>query len=178
MIQKWTKLSSEVFHENKWWKGIHDRFRLPNGKEGDYFYMSTPGGVAIIPIDNDGKILFLRQYRYIFDRESLECPAGGVKPGRSELETAKFELIEETGMRAGILKEVGGFAVGSGLLDEMAKVFIAKELSPAFAEKDETEEFEIVRLSPDEIDALILNGEIWDGFAISAWTIAKPHLKI
>ncbi|HBR80113.1 TPA: hypothetical protein DEA21_00455 [Candidatus Uhrbacteria bacterium] len=176
-IAKWTKLSSEVFHENKWWKGIHDRFRLPNGKEGDYYYMSTPGGVSIIPVDTDGKILFLRQYRYIFDQESLECPAGGVKPGNSELETAKAELIEETGKKAEFFDEVGRFAVGSGLLDEMTKVFVARNLSPAFAEKDETEEFELVRLTPEEVDEAILRGEIWDGFSISAWAIAKPYLK-
>ncbi|HBK34190.1 TPA: hypothetical protein DEP34_04075 [Candidatus Uhrbacteria bacterium] len=177
MIQSWKQLSSKTVHENPWWKYQLDEFELPNGAKGEYHYMKTRGSVAIIAIDAGGKILLHRQYRYIFDRESLECPAGGIKPDQTPREAATAELAEEIGVRAKILEEVGSFAVGTGLLDDVVKVFIAKDLSFMTSEKDETEEFEHMRLSPEEIDTAIFRGEMWDGVSISAWAIAKLFFK-
>lgn len=177
-LAKWTKLSSEVFHENKWWKGIHDRFRLPNGKEGDYYFMSTLGAVLVVGIDADGKVLLHRQYRYLFDRESLELPCGGIKPGQTIEAAALTEFSEETGFKPNKLKKVGEFASNDSLFDEMVHVFVGSDLVPTVSEKDETENFELVRLLPNEIDATIVNGGIWDGLVIAGWTIAKPYLKI
>jgi len=176
MLQKWTKLSSEVFHENKWWQGIHDRFRLPNGKEGDYFYIKTPGGVLIVAQDSEGKILMHREYRYLIDKISLSFPGGGVKIGQSPLEAAVAELAEEVGV-SGNIKEVGFFAANCGLTDEIDKVFVASDLEPILAKKDETEDFELVRLSINEVEMAIANGEIWNAFDLAGWVIAKPHLS-
>lgn len=176
-LQKWIKLSSEVFHENKWWQGIHDRFRLPNGKEGDYFYMKTPGSVFVIPIDVDGKIIFIRQYRYLADRESLEFVAGGIKPGKTPEETAQAELAEEIGFTAGDLKEIGNFEPCNGLLSETCHVFVARDLKPTFAEPDETEDIKTEKYSLDEAEKIISSGEVWYGMALAAWTLVKPYLK-
>jgi ADP-ribose pyrophosphatase len=177
MLQKWQKISSEVFHENKWWKGIHDRFRLPNGKEGDYFYIKTSGGVLIVAQDSEGKILMHREYRYLIDKISLSFPGGGVKIGQSPLEAAVTELAEEVGV-SGNIKEVGFFAANCGLTDEIDKVFVASDLEPILAEKDETEDFELVRLSINEVEMAIINGEIWNAFDLAGWVVAKPYLKV
>jgi len=177
MLQKWQKLSSEVFHENKWWQGIHDRFRLPNGKEGDYFYMDTPGAVMIIAVDDNGKILLHRQYRYLFDKVSLELPCGGIKPSQTVEEAALAELAEETGYSAKKLEKIGQFATANALMNEVGHVFLAQDLELSDAKKDETEDFESVRLTPEEIDEAIKTGEIWCGFTIIGWTLAKPYLK-
>jgi len=176
-LQKWIKLSSEVFHENKWWKGVHDRFQMSNGKEGDYFYIKTPGGVLIVAQDSDGKILMHREYRYLFDKVGLSFPGGGIKLGQSPIEAATAELAEETGM-SGNLKEVGFFAANGGLIDETDRVFVALYLKEtSLIEKDETEEFEALRLTIDEVETAIANGEIWNAFDLAGWVIAKPHLK-
>jgi len=177
MVKKWLKLSSEVFHENKWWKGIHDRFRLPNGKEGDYFYMKTPGSVFVIPVDDDGKVIFIRQYRYVADKESLEFVAGGIKPGKTPEETAQAELAEEIGFVAGDLKEIGTFEPCNGLLSETCHVFVAKDLKSAVATPDETEQIVIEKYSIDEAEKIIVSGEVWDGMALASWVLAKPYLK-
>ena len=176
-ITKWTKLSSEVFHENKWWKGIHDRFRLPNGKEGDYYYLKTPGSVFVVPVDREGKIVFIRQYRYLADKESLEFVAGGIKPGQSPEETARAELSEEIGMQAGRLEEIGSFEPCNGLISELCHVFIASDFELGQTNPEETESIEIEKYSFEEAKKIISSGQVWDGMALAAWTLAKPHLK-
>lgn len=177
MLKKWTRLSSEVFHENKWWRGVHDRFRLPNGKEGDYFYMSKLDPVAIVAVDSDGKILMHKQYRYLFDKESLEFPCGSSKSGQTIEEAAVAELTEETGFRPRKLKKIGQFSTANALMTETCHVFLANELEPFQAEKDETEDFQSFKLTQEEIDSAIASREIWCGFTIAAWNIAKPYLK-
>lgn len=175
-LGRWQKLSSEVFHENKWWKGVHDRFRLPNGKEGDYFYMKTPGSVFVVPVDKEGKIVLIRQYRYLADKESLEFVAGGVKPGQTTEDTALAELLEEVGARAGELKEIGSFEPCNGLIKEACHVFIAGDLEFSEANPEETESIKIERYSFEETDKIFSSGEVWDGMALAAWTLAKSHL--
>ena len=176
-LEKWQKLSSEVFHGNKWWKGIHDRFRLPNGKEGDYFYMKTPGSVFVFPIDADEKIILVRQYRYLADKESLEIVGGGIKPGRSSVDAVRAEMAEEIGIEAENLEEVGSFEPCNGLISELSHVFVARSLKPIIDHPDETEEIIIEKYSLDDFEKRIFSGEIWDGMTLAAWAIAKPYLK-
>ncbi|MFH1253210.1 MAG: NUDIX hydrolase [Candidatus Uhrbacteria bacterium] len=176
-LQKWVKLSSEVFHENKWWQGICDRFRLPNGKEGNYYYVSVLGTVMIVAVNFEGKILLHRQYRYLFDKISLELPCGGIKPSQNPETAAQAELAEETGFSAKVLKKIGYFLSSNGLTNQVCHVFLARDLFPAVTEKDETEDFEAVTMSPQEIDQAIISGEIDDGLVIASWTLAKPYLK-
>ncbi|MFH1253211.1 MAG: NUDIX hydrolase [Candidatus Uhrbacteria bacterium] len=175
-LEKWTKLSSEVFHKNKWWQGLHDRFRLPNGKEGDYFYTKTPGAVMIIAVDNNGKVLLHRQYRYLFDKESLELPCGGIKPGQTTEEAARAELAEETNFQAETMEFIGTCGTAPALMKEIFYVFLAKGLSPVLVEKDDTEFFDQVRMSPNEIDSAIQSGEIFCSPTITGWVLAKPFL--
>jgi len=177
MLQKWTKLSSEVFHENKWWQGIHDRFRLPNGKEGDYFYMETFGGVGVVPIDEHGKIILVRQYRYLFDRVSLSFPGGGVKKGQTPEIAAAVELAEETNLKADKLTKIGFYNPYIGAVKENYYLFLATGLSSNILASDETEEIELVRLSPEEISEAIIKGEIWDDQTIANWWLAQNFLK-
>jgi 8-oxo-dGTP pyrophosphatase MutT (NUDIX family) len=111
------------------------------------------------------------------DRESLELPCGGVKNGHTYEETAKHELEEEAGFIARDWYKVGEFNPYNGITDELCRVFIAKNLSEVPPTPDETEEFEIVSLTPDEADARITTGTIWDGMTIAAWNIAKSRIS-
>ncbi len=131
----------------------------------------------VVPILNDGRIVFVNQYRYLNDRESLELPCGGVKDGHTYEETAKHELEEEVGFIARDWYKVGEFNPYNGITDELCRVFIAKNLSEVPPTPDETEEFEIITLMPDEVDARITTGTIWDGMTIAAWNIAKSHIS-
>jgi ADP-ribose pyrophosphatase len=175
-LKTWKKISEVVLFRNSWWIYKKDETELPNGKRGEYHYVHTNGSSMVIPVQNDGKIVFVRQYRYLNNRESLELPCGGVKEGYTYEETAKHELEEEAGFITRDLNWIGEFNPYNGVTDELCRIFIAKELTEVTPIPDETEEFEIVVLPPDEVDLLISNGTIWDGMTITSWNIAKSSL--
>ncbi len=175
-LKTWKKISEAVLFHNSWWTYKKDETELPSGKRGEYHYVHTNGASMVVPVLNDGRIVFVNQYRYLNDRESLELPCGGVKDGHTYEETAKHELEEEAGFIASDWYKAGEFNPYNGITDELCRVFIAKNLTEVLPTPDETEEFEIVSLAPDEVNARITTGRIWDGMTIAAWNIAKSHI--
>jgi 8-oxo-dGTP pyrophosphatase MutT (NUDIX family) len=176
-MKAYKPISKSVLYKNPWWRYCLDKVELPSGNIGDYHYMLTNGSSMVVPVESDGTLLLVRQYRYTGKRDSIEFPCGGLKDGATHEQTARDELVEETGFVAGQLEEVGDFNPCNGLLDEICKVYVARNLTFAGARPDETESLELVRLSAAEIDEYILNGTIWDGMTIAAWAIAKPFLR-
>lgn len=177
-LKPWKRLSESVLFKNLWWTYKRDEFELPTGRRGEYHYVHTNGASMVIPVMSDGKILAVKQYRYLCERESIEFPCGSVKDGSDYAETASHELAEETGFSAKRVTLVGKFNPYNGVTDEMCHVYVAHDLYRVECVPDETEEFELLPLSPDEIDRLIRDGEIWDGMSLAAWQIAKPKVNL
>ena len=176
-IKHWKKLSTTIKHKNDWWNYQIDKYLFPTGKEGEYHYVHTSGSAFIIPILDNGKIILVKQYRYLNDRISLEFPGGGIKEGQKPKDIARKELIEETGFK-GDLEKVGIFNPYNGITDEICHVFVARNLKPSNEEtKDEFEEFEIANLSIKEIDEKIRCNEIYDGMTMASWALARGHLS-
>lgn len=175
-LPKWKKLSQKELYKNPWWVYRQDSFQLQNGEIGDYFYVHTNGASMIIPVLDDGRLVMVRQYRYLCDTESLEFPCGGVKGGSDYAQTATCELAEEAGYAAGEWEMVGQFNPYNGVTNEMCRVYVARKLRDVVAQGDPTEEFEKVYLSPEEFEARIKSGEIWDGMSLAGWMLARPHI--
>ncbi len=153
-----------------------DKYILPNGKEAEYHFVHTPGSVFIIPICDDGKIMMIKQYRYLNDRVSLELPGGGMKEGIDRDECAHNELIEETGCD-GELEYIGYFNPYSGITDELCHVYIARKLLPSKRSlPDESEEFEVLRLSRDEVEYKIITNEIFNGMTMASWAMGEGKI--
>ncbi len=172
-LQRWKTLAKHIVRQNPWWRYRMDEFLLPNGRTGEYHYVQTNGSSMVVPVGADGRLLLVNQYRYLLDRESLEFPCGSVKDGSTYDRTAREELTEETGFSAGSLLGVGEFDPYNGVTDEMCRVYVATALQFVGGAPDETEEFELVWLSPGELDERIASGVIWDGMTIAAWAIAR-----
>ncbi|MGA2297723.1 MAG: NUDIX hydrolase [FCB group bacterium] len=170
MLKKPKQISSEIRLTNPYWDYNIDLYESPNGKEYEYHYVHSRGASFVIPKKHNTFVL-IRQYRYLNRRESLEFPGGGIKPGKSDLETAIDELSEEAGYKAGSIKKIGEFNPYNGVTDEICSVFLAEGLLETKSKPDETEEFEIVELTKDEINAMIKSGEIWDGMTLAAWSL-------
>jgi ADP-ribose pyrophosphatase len=170
-------LSKKVVFRNPWWKYCCDQIELPSGKSGEFHYVLTGGSSMTVPVTEEGKLVLVRQYRYTGKRDSIEFPCGGLKEGASHEETARSELVEETGFLAGYLQPVGGFNPCNGLLDEICRVYIARGLRHVGARPDETEAFELLRLTVGEVEGFIRDGRIWDGMTMAAWALAKPRLR-
>lgn len=176
MLRRWKRVETRVLGENPWWTYQMDKFEIPDGLLGEYHYVHTKGSSMVIPVMNDGTTVLVNQFRYLGDRESLEFPCGSVQDGRSYLETAQLELQEETGYRAGDIREIGQFNPYNGVTDEMCKVFLARQLQPAAAKPDATEEFELVYCTAQQADDMVRNKAIWDGMTLAAWMLVRHEI--
>ena len=176
VFEPWKTILSEAMFSTPWMSVYHNMFELPNGKKGNYYYVHTNGSSLIVPITDSGKILMIRQYRYLFDEVSIEIPCGGIKDGQNEAETARSELIEETGYNCKSLKRVGKFVPYNGISDEVCHVFIATGLYFVGEKPDDTEQIETFEADIEEIDRMIQKGKITDGMSIAGWTLAKPYV--
>jgi 8-oxo-dGTP pyrophosphatase MutT (NUDIX family) len=170
-LRHWKRLSGRTVHTNPYWEYRCDEFELPSGVRGQYHYAHTHGAVMVIPVGGDGRIAMVRQYRYLVGGDSLEFVCGGVREGDTFEKTAREELAQEAGLRAERWTEVGSFVPFNGICDETCLVYQATGLSPAEAEPDETEEFERVQVTPEEIARMIGGGEIRDGMTLAAWAL-------
>ena len=176
-LKPWKKIAESTLFKNPWWTYKRDEFELPSGKSGEYHYVHTNGSSMVIAIMSDGKVLTVKQYRYLCGKESIEFPCGSVKDESSYDETAWHELAEETGYSAKRLFLAGEFNPYNGVTDEMCHVYIARELNHVGGTPDETEEFELLPLTAEEIDRNIKEGIIWDGMTIAAWHIVKQKVS-
>jgi len=149
-LRPWKQKSETVVLRNPWWTYKRDEFELPSGKKGEYHYVHTNGSSMVIPVLGDGRMLAVKQYRYLCARESIEFPCGSVKDGSDHEQTARQELAEETGYSAGELRLAGEFNPYNGVTDEMCRVFVARDLRHVGGTPDETEEFEEVPLSSED----------------------------
>ncbi len=175
-LPRWTRIGTTVRFRNPWWTYKLDSFRLPSGDEGEYHYVHTNGSSLIVPVHADGRLVFVNQFRYLCERESLEFPCGGVKDGHTYDDTATQELEEEAGLIAREWMVAGEFNPYNGVTNEICRVYIARELSSVPSKPDETEEFEILRLTPEEVEARMISGVIWDGMTLAAWSIVRHHV--
>jgi ADP-ribose pyrophosphatase len=173
----WKRIRLISEKKNPWWAYRHDEVRLPNGKRGEYHYVHVNGSSMVIPLTGAGDVIMVNQFRYLCNRESVEFPCGSVKDGSTYDETARLELAEETGYSAGRMIPAGEFNPYNGVTDEMCHIYVAVGLTPVHAERDETEEFEIVRCTADGVDRKIADGELWDGMSLAAWMLAAPTVR-
>lgn len=170
-LHEWSKRGEETLHRNPWWSYKRDRVTLPSGDAGEYHYVQTPGSVMIVPVEEDGRFVLVRQYRYLNRRESLEFPAGGIKAGQDTAAAAHAELREEAGLAAASLEPIGQFNPFNGVTDELCTVYVARMLRPVDAVPDHTEEFEVLRLDAGALRAAMADGTLWDGMTLAAWAL-------
>jgi ADP-ribose pyrophosphatase len=151
--------------------------RLPNGKERNYDLVDHANAVTILPLDEEGMVHFVRQYRVGAEKELLELPAGVIDPGEDPVTTAHRELREEIGMDAENMISLGGFYIAAGYSTEYMHVFLATALSKAPLEQDEDEFLSIEKISFAEAIVMVRNGMIEDGKSISAFHLAFSYFQ-
>ena len=127
-----------------------------------------PGAVVIVPVDAEGNILWVRQYRHAAGRELLELPAGTIERDEEPEACARREIAEETGFAAASWRELGRFFTAPGFCTEYMYAYLATDLSPEDAEADEDEEIEVSPLSLQASLGAIDAGEVEDAKSISA----------
>jgi ADP-ribose pyrophosphatase len=153
-----------------------DRVRLPNGKEAGLEIIEHHGSVVMVPVDDDGGIWFVRQYRYAAGREILELPAGSLEPGEEPAACAGRELREEIGLAAAKLTRLGGFFLAPGYATEFMHVFLATGLRPDRLPGDEDEILRPEKYPPAEASRRLADGAWEDAKTIAALAMALPKI--
>lgn len=139
-----------------------DTVRLPDGAEATREYIRHPGAVAVVALLDDGRVLLERQFRYPNRREFIEIPAGKLEPGEPHLDTAKRELLEETGYVAAEWTRLGLIHTAIGYTDETIELFLARNLTEKAARLDAGEFLETMLIPFDEALAMVRDGRITD----------------
>ncbi len=145
-----------------------DTVRLPDGGRGEREYIRHPGAVAVVALFDDGTVLLERQFRYPHRREFLEIPAGKLEPGEPHLDTAKRELLEETGYLAAEWRSLGTIHTAIGYSDEAIELFLAKKLTHQAAQFDAGEFLEVLKVDLSEAIGMIRDGRITDAKTVAA----------
>ena len=149
-----------------------DAVELPNGLKAVREVVEHRPAVVVVPIDAEGNLLLVRQFRYPVGRDVLEAPAGTVEEGEAPEECAARELQEEIGFASGDLRELGGFWSSPGFTDEYMYAYVARELAPSRLEGDPDEDIEVERLSVPEVMRAIREGDIRDAKTIASVLMA------
>lgn len=175
----WKKLSEKVHYENPWIKVREDQVLNPAGNPGIYgVVMVKHIAVGVIPMDADGYLYLVGQYRYPLEKYSWEIPEGGASFSEQPLEAAKRELKEETGIEAATYTPLIELDLSNCISDERAIIFLATDFLKIGADnQDETENLQLKKIHREEVFKMVLNGEIRDAMSVAALLKLKIFIE-
>lgn len=150
--------------------------RLPDGRMRDYDLVSHNDSVTILPVDNEGNIWFVTQFRMGSEREMLELPAGVMHDNEQPELCAAREVREETGMAAGRIMYLGSAYLAPGYSSENNHIFLAEDLSESPLEMDDDEFLHIKKIPIPAAYEMAERGEIQDSKSLAALLLARKHV--
>ena len=152
-----------------------DDVELPNGETSKRELVKHPGAVAVIPITDEGKIIFVKQYRKPLEKTLIEIPAGKIEPDEPKERTALRELEEETGYTTDQLEYVTSFYTSPGFADEIMYLYYTDSLTELTEEipGDDDEFIELLALTPEEAEDYMKNEQIHDAKTVYALLYLK-----
>jgi len=173
----WDVIQSEKRADFPLFKVFEDVVRLPNGLKLDYYRVEKIPVVVVLPVISD-KIVLVKQYRYPIKSDSLELPAGHIKPNESPEKCAVRELKEETGFTAGKIEKILSYNPSTEYSDQVYHIFIAEDLKDGEADSEKYELIDVELLTTELAIEKIIDGTITDGRTIAAVFLAKYMNKL
>jgi ADP-ribose pyrophosphatase len=144
-----------------------DEICMPDGVICTREIVEHGDAVAVVPIDKNGNLLLVKQYRIAAGKDLLEIPAGGIEPGENPLDTVKRELQEEIGYLPKKITSLGGFYASPGYNTEYLYLYFASDLVPAKLHAEDTDSIEVVPVPIKSITDYIKSGKICDSKSIA-----------
>lgn len=156
------KLSSDLLYEGRIINLSKDTVLLENNKEATREVISHPGGVCIVPIDDEGNVYMVRQFRYPYKSVIMEIPAGKLNYGEDPLTCGKRELLEEIGATADEYISLGELYPTPAYCDEIIYIYLARGLNFSQQNLDDDEFLEVDKLPFKQVFQMVMNNEIKD----------------
>lgn len=151
---------------------------LPNGAPAMREVVRHPGASAIVPVDKDGNVILVKQFRCPIADILLEIPAGKLDhKGEDRLEAAKRELAEETGLTAGNWVHLIDMLTTPGFCDEVISIYLATDLSQGDTNPDDDEFLHILKMPLTELVKMAQNGELHDSKTVTGILLADKALR-
>ncbi len=154
-----------------------DTVELPDGKTALRDIVEHPGGVGIVAITDDNKILMVKQYRKPIEKAILELPAGKLDKNEDIEECGRRELEEETGYKTREFTYLGYMYPSPGFDDEVTHLYLARGLYKGEVHLDEDEYLDVYKYDISEIKTMIMNNEINDAKTVIGFFKAMEYLK-
>lgn len=168
------RIKRELSYKGRLLNIYSDTILIDNNRETVYDFIEHKGASAIIPIDKDGKIIMVRQYRNAIDSYTLEIPAGSLNPGEDNMTCAARECEEETGFRPQNVKHLIDVHTTVAFCNELIKVYYSDDLIPARQHLDDGEFINVEHYSMEELISMIYSYKITDAKTI-AGLLALNH---
>ena len=170
-------LNEQLIYQGKICKLTHDEVTFENGKKGYRDVLHLSGAVVILAIDNEGRILFVSQYRHAVERQLLELPAGMLEKDEDPLDAARRELHEETGYWCGSIRHLTSFYSSPGVVKETLHLYLAEDLTMDHQDLDPDEFIKVQALYPAEVEKILAESDCVDGKTLLGYLFWKNMEK-
>jgi ADP-ribose pyrophosphatase len=171
-----TRTSRRTIYSGRLLTFYEDDVRLADGTRAQREVVAHPGAVAIVAIDDDNRVVLVRQWRHAVGRALWELPAGTRDRDEAPARTAERELAEETGLRAERITPLATAPLTPGYSTELMHFFLATGLTEGPTDRDADERMDVERFDRDEILALVRDGEVdvktIGGLGLAGWSTA------
>ena len=165
----WQITSEKIIYDNPWIGLTEYQVINPSGNPGIYGKVRFKNiAIGVIPLDAEMNTYLVGQYRFPINQYSWEIPEGGGTFDAEPLDSAKRELLEETGLKAARWTEIQHMHLSNSVSDERSVIFLARDLQQFEAEPEETEQLIIKKVPFDEVYQMVRNGEITDSITVAA----------
>lgn len=167
MQNPWKTLKTKEVYDNPWIQVTHRDVINPGGGKGIYGVVHFKNlAIGIVPLDKDLNTWLVGQYRYTMNEYTWEIPEGGGIIGVDPLDSAKRELLEETGIRASNWFKITDLATSNSVTDERGLIYVARDLTFGESEPEESEDLKIKKVPFSEAVDMVMRGEITDSLAM------------
>jgi 8-oxo-dGTP pyrophosphatase MutT (NUDIX family) len=175
MIFEW--LDQEEIYRGRAFAVEKVKVRLPDGRITHYDLVNHSGAVTLVPVDDQNRIWFVRQYRMGAKSSLLELPAGTLEIDEDPALCAAREIREETGMAARNIQKLGEFFLAPGYSSENMHVYLMTDLYASPLEQDDDEFLQTEAIPVETVWEMIRSNRINDGKTLACLLMAMPYLK-
>ncbi len=165
----WKITSEKAVYDNPWINVTEYQVINPSGNPGIYGKVHYKNlAIGVLPLDDELNTYLVGQYRFTLNQYSWEMPEGGGPEGEQPLDSAKRELLEETGLKASRWTEIQRLHLSNSVSDELSILYVARGLTQHEAEPEDTEQLIIKKIPFAQMYKMVCDGEITDAMTVAA----------